>query len=266
MPHIFQISIVLALGLTIATPPAIAAQSNCPGNFVNGQAPDLVNPKLATKARELCFSEYAVLHSGQTRTPLYSADHLTAQRVAAARQQKRSDSADTFHEEERLPVDERSLLNDYARSGYDRGHLTPNGDFDNPQAQGESFSLANMMPQNPNNNRNLWEGIEEATRGLASRNGEVWVVTIPIFAGEQTQWLRDRVAIPIRIAKAVYVPALGGSAAYLTDNAPGMAWQAISVEQLRDMIGIDPFPALDETIKHAAIQLPEPTPHGRHAR
>jgi endonuclease G len=265
MSRIISAAAAFALGLAVVTS-ASAAPSNCPANFVSGQAPDLVNPKLATKTRELCFSQYAVLHSGLTRTPLYSADHLTARRVAAARRQRRNDAADTFHEEERLPIDERSLLKDFARSGYDRGHLSPNGDFDNPAAQGESFSLANIMPQDPDNNRNLWSDIESAVRRMASQHGEVWVVTVPIFAGAQTQWLHNRVAIPAKVAKAVYVPALGGAAVYLTDNAPGKAWQTVSVAQLRDMSGIDVFPALPETLKHTAIQLPEPNPMGRNAQ
>lgn len=134
-----------------------AAPSSCPSNFLAGKAPDLFNSKLASLAREVCFSEFAVLHSGLTRTALYSADHLTGPRVAEARQQRRSDAAQSFHEESRLPVEERSTLFDYMRSGYDRGHMSPNGDMDNAQAQGESFTLANMMPQNPDNNRNLWD-------------------------------------------------------------------------------------------------------------
>jgi len=101
---------------------------------------------------------------------------------------------------------------------------------------------------------------------MASQHGEVWVVTVPIFAGAQTQWLHNRVAIPAKVAKAVYVPALGGAAVYLTDNAPGKAWQTVSVAQLRDMSGIDVFPALPETLKHTAIQLPEPNPMGRNAQ
>ncbi len=91
-----------------------AAATNCPSDFYRGTAPDLVNPKLAVKARELCFSEFAVMHSGLTRTPLYSADHLTAQRVELARRQRREDAANTFHEEERLPAGERSMLRDFS--------------------------------------------------------------------------------------------------------------------------------------------------------
>ena len=251
--------LLLATGFS---PVLYAAPSACPANFLAGQAPDLVNPRLASRAYALCFSEFAVLDSGLTRTPLYSADHLTASRVAEAERQKRSNAAQSFHEEARLPIDERSILADYARSGYDRGHMSPNGDMDNPVAQGESFTLANMIPQNPDDNRNLWEGIEEATRGLATRYGEVYVVTVPIFAGAQTLWLHNRVAIPAHIAKAVYVPALHGAGVYYVDNQAGMYWKTISVEDLKQMTGIDVFPGLPESMKRTAIALPTPTPHG----
>ena len=254
-----------ALLAVVFTAASDAATTNCPSDFYRGTAPDLVNQKLAVKARELCFSEFAVMHSGLTRTPLYSADHLTAQRVELARRQRREDAANTFHEEERLPPAERSTLRDFSRSGYDRGHTSPNGDFDNPLAQGESFSLANMVPQNPNNNRNLWEGVEEATRSIAERYGEAWVVTVPVFSGAQTLWLHDRVAIPSRMAKAVYVPATHQAAVYLTSNVPGRAWQSISVAQLRDLTGIDVFPALPESVKRDAAALPSPTVHGHHS-
>ncbi|WP_019939706.1 DNA/RNA non-specific endonuclease [Bordetella sp. FB-8] len=253
-------ALLAALFLITPAPSAYAASTSCPANFFGGQAPDLVNAKLAARTYALCFSEFAVLDSGLTRTPLYSADRLTAQRIAQASRQRRADAADTFHEETRLPAQDRARLSDYARSGYDRGHMSPNGDMSSAAAQGESFTLANMVPQNADNNRHLWEGIEATTRSLASRYGEVYVVTVPIFAGAQTQWLHNRVAIPARLAKAIYVPALRGAAVYLTDNAPGMQWQTISVAQLRDLSGIDAFPALAEPVKEAAINLPEPKP------
>jgi endonuclease G, mitochondrial len=46
-----------------------AAPANCPAKFFDGQAPDLINGKLATKAQPRCFSQFAVLHAGLTRTP-----------------------------------------------------------------------------------------------------------------------------------------------------------------------------------------------------
>ena len=47
--------------------------------------------------------------------------------------------------------------------------MSPNGDMGTPEAQQQSFSLANMIPQAPKLNRVLWEGIESAVRNWAIR-------------------------------------------------------------------------------------------------
>jgi endonuclease G len=60
--------------------------SACPEHFFENQAPDLLNPKLTAETTELCFSAFSAEHSGITRTPLWSAEHLTAARILAARQ------------------------------------------------------------------------------------------------------------------------------------------------------------------------------------
>jgi endonuclease G len=54
-----------------------AAQTDCPTHFLSGQAPDFINQKLTTKAQEVCYSGYGLMHSGITRTPIYAAEHLT---------------------------------------------------------------------------------------------------------------------------------------------------------------------------------------------
>ena len=97
-----------------------------------------------------------------------------------------------------------NALADYARSGYDRGHMSPSGDMATPNAQHQSFSLANMIPQHPCNNEVLWEGIESAVRDLASAEGEIYVVTGPIYEGTDIPFLNGRVGVPSRIYKAVY--------------------------------------------------------------
>ena len=122
-----------------------ASATACPEDFVGGRPPAIVNPKIAASTYPLCFSGFATLFSGVTRTPVYSAEHLTAARIEAARGMVR---VDTFHPESRLPVEVRSELSDYRRSGYDRGHMAPNGDMGDAASQGDSFSLANMVPQN----------------------------------------------------------------------------------------------------------------------
>src|SRR3954454_22424565 len=84
---------------------SLAASTGCPRFFPHGSAPDLVNRKLLPKTREICYAAFAVLHSGITRTPLWAAEHLTRDRLAAAVATQRKN---TFHEEARLPPDERA--------------------------------------------------------------------------------------------------------------------------------------------------------------
>ena len=61
--------------------------------------------------------------------------------------------ANTFHPDPSLPPGERAELSGYARSGFDRGHMSPSGDIPDEWSQDESFSLANMIPRTRTGNR-----------------------------------------------------------------------------------------------------------------
>lgn len=230
-------------------------------HFAGGQAPVIVKQSLKAQTTQLGFEAYTVMHSGVSRTPLWSAEHLTARSVNAARQLKR---VNRFHAEPGLPASERAELADYVRSGFDRGHMSPSGDMPTETAQQESFSLANMIPQNPNNNQHLWEGIEEATRALAEQDSDVFVVTGPLFEGADLQRLNERVLVPSSVFKAVYDPGRNAAAAYVTPNAPGMRYDVVSIAAIEARSGINLFPALSPEIKAVAMALPAPTPHGGH--
>ena len=180
-------------------------------------------------------------------------------RIDAAKGMKRQNA---FHAEDRLPMVNRSELMDYAHSGYDRGHMSPSGDMPTPNAQFESFSLANMIPQNSNNNQILWEGIEEATRKLAEQDNDIYVVTGPIFEGASLKRINGRVFVPTSVFKAIYDPAKHAAAAYVTLNEEGMQYRTISVDELEKLTHIDVFPSLAKSIKASKLQLPVPTPHG----
>jgi endonuclease G len=65
-----------------------------PTAFQAGEAPTLINERVAGKTRELCCSGFAVLYSGVTPTLLWSAEHLTRDRVDAAKALRRRNSFD----------------------------------------------------------------------------------------------------------------------------------------------------------------------------
>jgi endonuclease G len=232
---------------------------SCDEHFLEGQAPQITNPTLARDTKTLCYSAFALDFSGVSRTPLWSAEHLTAQEVEQAKSLQRKNK---FHPEERLPAGMRSELADYARSGFDRGHMSPSGDMPSEKAQYESFSLANMIPQSPKNNQILWEGIEEATRSLARRDGELYIITGPLFEGGELQRLNGRVLVPTAVFKAIYDPATQQAAAYVSSNAPGMEYETLSIAELEQRAQINLFPKLAAEIKQAKMRLPTPTPHG----
>ncbi len=253
-------TLVVALLFGFTPMAAHAAATACPEHFLDGEPPRLVNEKLAAKTRELCNRGFAELHSGITRTALWSAEHLTSKRLE---QQRGLERKNTFHADPRLPPDERAELSDYVRSGYDRGHMAPSGDMPDAQSQDESFSLANMVPQNSNNNRNLWEGIESAVRDLTRKDGEVYVVTGPIFQGQNLQRIGGRVLVPTHLYKAIYDSKRRQAGAYLVTNAEGNEYQRVSIADLEEVAGIDPFPSLPRAVKSMAMDLPQPRPHGR---
>lgn len=53
-----------------------------------------------------------------------------------------------FYTESNLPIQYRSNSNDYKNSGYDRGHLANDADFDyDEKIMRKTYSMANIIPQ-----------------------------------------------------------------------------------------------------------------------
>ena len=235
----------------------LARGDECDRLFAGGQAPTLLNDRLAQRTTVLCNDAYAVLASGVTRGPLWSAERLTRRSLAAARATPREGE---FHEEDRLLADDRALLSDYLGSGYDRGHMAPAGDMPDQEAQQQSFSLANVVPQTPALNRSQWEGIESAVRHLAEQRGNLYVVTGPAYQGTELQTLNGRVLVPTATWKAVYDPVARSAGAYMCSNTSRPRCSTISVAALARMVGLDPFPAVADAVKRRAMRLPPPEP------
>ena len=242
-----------ATASTNATSSAGNTDNACPQHYANADTPQLVNPKLAAKTRLLCFSEFAVLHSGVTRTPLWASEHVTYAELLMDIARK-----DNFYAEPRLPAEERAELADYAGSGYDRGHLAPAANMPSDTAMRESFSLANMTPQNPSNNRGLWSSIESRTRDLAQQRGEVYVVSGAVFSGANLQRINERVLVPTHYFKAIYDTNTGESGAYWVANTANKDYKTVSIKELTQLAGIDPFPTIGEFSKANAMNLPQP--------
>ena len=234
---------VIASGLWVCCLPFAHAANfaDCSEHFYQALAPEHIEPKLNIDSAELCFNGFATFYSGLTRTPLWAAEHLTRERLYQAEQIPRDDS---FHSESRLPSRMQAELADYKGSGFDRGHLAPNADMATLAQQYDSFSLANIIPQSPDNNRYIWRNLESVVRYLTKQHGEVYVLTGAVFIGDEVVVLNERVIVPTHVFKAVYIPSTGEAGAYYAPNDDTERVEVISLDELALRSGVDAFPAL----------------------
>ena len=232
--------------------PLPSSHGACLEQFYRDVPPLLTKESLKKDSYALCFNDFNVMYSGISKTPLWSAEYLTPDRLSI--KIKREDS---FHEETRVPLAHRALLADYRGSGYDRGHMAPNGDMNNTAAQHDSFSLANMVPQSPKNNQEAWRKLEEAVRSIVTKqHKDAYVVTGPIFEAKRLKTIGSGVIVPTAVYKAVYLPKQGIIGAYYAPNNDSLQVKVVSICYLEEKLGINLFPQLTEQQKRNVYQLP----------
>ena len=201
--------------------------------------PDRQIPIVREQGRDLCFDGFAVYYSPSQKKPIYAIEKLNANHLGMETRQERTNQ---FYEEARLPFAERSLLSDYLGSGFDKGHNAPALTRRTPEAMAQSFSLANMMPQAPENNRGVWaKDVEKPTFKYALRaNGNVYVYTGSV--GKTGAIGRSHVVIPQYLFKLVYDQSANRAWAYWlpnTNDARMSRDAIISYQELVQRTGIN---------------------------
>lgn len=246
MPLVFR-SALLAF-FVLFTPPSYANKdfAGCLQLFA-AATPPVVTPRPTNRA--LCYDAFAILHSGESKTAVYVAEKLNKASVADA-DEKRSNR---FFADARLRSAERATLEDYKRSGFDRGHMAPAGDMPTAQAMAQSFSLANIVPQAPKHNQGAWaKSVELATRNYAARaSGNVFVITGPVFApsiAASPSIGPSQVRVPKFLFKLVYDQDKNKAWAHWhLNDSETLASRPISYAELVKYTGIEFLPGLNPT-------------------
>lgn len=149
-----------------------------------------------------------------------------------------------------------ALSSDYTRSGYDRGHLAPAGDFKFSQRiMSETFFMSNITPQVPQFNRGIWKELEEQVRAWAIRDNGLYVVTGPVLKpGLLTIGRSNEISVPEKFYKVIlycnkpHIRMIG----FLLNNEPSdssIKQFVVPVDSIEQITGINFFPKLPDDLE-----------------
>jgi endonuclease G len=139
---------------------------------------------------------------------------------------------------------------DYAKSGYDRGHLAPAADMTfSDEAMDESFYYSNMSPQHPSLNRGIWKRLETKAREWAEKYGEIYVATGPVFIEVLEEIGPNEVDVPSHYYKTLLITKNKDlqAIAFLIPNKKGgkdIFEYAVTVDSVESITKINFYPLL----------------------
>ena len=149
-----------------------------------------------------------------------------------------------------------ATLEDYRRSGFDRGHLAPVGDLNfNQEAMEESFYLSNISPQRRAFNGGIWSSLENRVRSWAAEKDGIFVVTGPVLGGPVEESIGpEQVTVPKYFYK-VLLSLQGDQSEMIGFVLPNQKSQqdlrafVEKVDNIEAYTGLDFFPALPDDLE-----------------
>jgi endonuclease G len=93
---------------------------------------------------------------------------------------------------------------DYAATGYDKGHMSPDGDQSwDVQVEYESFLMTNMSPQAGSLNRGIWKLLETSVRGWTVQRNQSYTIYVGGLYNATDKKIGNGVVVPHGFYKIV---------------------------------------------------------------
>jgi endonuclease G len=168
----------------------------------------------------ICRHAYLVLSDLQAKVPVWVSYTLVPEHAIGCVERSNAFAAD-----QSLEQDQRAAPADYAKTGYDIGHVAPDGDMSwDDTVEHESFILTNMTPQLPGLNRGIWKLLESDVRAWAyERNHTLLIYAGPIYFPETDKTIgNDHVDVPISFYKIVVDTTTNEVLAFVFPQAEGL--------------------------------------------
>jgi len=200
------------------------------------------------------LNEQIVKHSGFTLSynEKYEQASWVAYELTADELIKRVKRSDSFKKDSKVSTGS-ALPSDYAKSGYDRGHLAPAADLSWTEAtMKESFYMSNMSPQKPGFNRGIWKKLEGYVRQWAFDNGAIYVVTGGVLKDIDQYIGKSNVGVPKYYYKVILDysgPEKKGIGFILPNQSSSKKLQllAVTIDDIELITGIDFFHSIPDS-------------------
>ena len=207
---------LIALALFLI--PGTAFASPCDQFYPNGKEIVVPNTKV------LCNSFFAVVYDDNRNANVFSTE-IAQERL------KKTPRTDDFRADKRIA--DSPTPADYTNSGYDRGHMVPAANADDPNEMSDTFFMTNMTPQLPSVNRVAWKNLEERVRSVPFK----WVVTGAHYSATPKVIGKNKVPVPDFLYKVAFLES-GNVAVYIVDNlVPKSQVSTMKLEELEAKIG-----------------------------
>ena len=152
------------------------------------------NPQVAG----ICRQAYLVGYDAAAKIPKFVTYELTPPNALGCVARTNAFAADQS-------VPGGATPDDYAATGYDKGHMAPDGDLSwDTQVEFESFLMTNMAPQAGSLNRGIWKLLETSVRGWAVQLNQPLVIYAgPLYDKTKDKTIGNGVTVPHGYFKVV---------------------------------------------------------------
>lgn len=145
----------------------------------------------------LCQQAYLVGYDAAAKLPKYVTYELLPQNALGCVARTNAFATNQF-------VPNGARPDDYAGTGYDKGHMAPDGDLSwDVQVEFESFLMTNMSPQAGSLNRGIWKLLETSVRGWTVQRNQSYTVYVGGVYGPGDKTIGTGVVVPHGFYKIV---------------------------------------------------------------
>lgn len=151
----------------------------------------------------ICRQAYLVGYDAAAKLPKYVTYELLPQNALGCVARTNAFATDQSVQGGATPAD-------YAGTGYDKGHMSPDGDLSwDVQVEFESFLMTNMSPQAGSLNRGIWKLLETSVRGWAVQLNQPYTIYVGGVYNAQDKKIGSGVVVPHGFYKIVINNATG---------------------------------------------------------